>query len=306
MALDMRPLYLRAQWSTAYINDLPDSAFLLITPGGTKTGGKTDGAHRFFPVYGSDGKLDDAHLANALARIPQAANLTADQRAAAMGDAKKLAAAHPTMTGPAGTYGGSAGSGRSKAPAPAEWAVMQYRTFEVEFRSDGDGRTLHGRAVPFGTVAAVPVLGRERFLAGAFARQISGGNVGAVKLHATHSQRSSDLPIGKTVQLVERQDGLYGAWRMYDTPRGEEALQLVRTGEITGLSVGFKPVDAPRKAADGVYEQHSAHLDHVALTNEPAYAGAQITAVRSVEHPIGGYRTDLLRARGLLDRVLSG
>jgi HK97 family phage prohead protease len=289
-----------AVWSTAYVNDLPDSAFLVILPGGTKTGGRTDGAHRAFPVYDADGKLDEPHLANALARI-EGSTLTADQRATAMTKAKELAK-RTNVSGGKGEYTGSAGSGRAAGPV-----AVQTRTFDMalELRADGDGRTLHGRAVPYDQTAALGNGTRERFVMGAFARQIAAGQLGQVKLHATHEQRTSDLPIGKTVHLAEQPDGLHGAWRLYDTPRGEEALHLVRTGEVTGLSIGFKALDG-RKGADGTWEQVVAHLDHVALTGEPVYAGAQVTAVRSVEHPIGGYRTDLIRARHLLDRVLSG
>ncbi len=63
-----------AEWTTAYINQLPDSAFLYIAPGGTKDEeGKTvPRSLRFFPVKDADGKVDVAHLRNALARIPQA------------------------------------------------------------------------------------------------------------------------------------------------------------------------------------------------------------------------------------------
>jgi len=63
-----------AVWSTAFINDLPDSAFLHIKPGGSKDGeGKTVPRDlRMFPVRGKDGKIDLPHLRNALARIPQA------------------------------------------------------------------------------------------------------------------------------------------------------------------------------------------------------------------------------------------
>jgi hypothetical protein len=292
-----------AEWSTAYVNDLPDSAFLLIAPGGTKTGGRTDGAHRFFPVYDADGKLDEPHLANALARIPQASKLTPAQRATAMGKAKDLAR-RTNVSGPKGEYSGKAGSGRSTKPVE-----MLTRSFQVvmELRSDGDGRTVHGRAVPYDQTAEIGGGGRERFVMGAFARQISAGNVGAVKLHSSHSSRlSGEFPVGKTVHLSEQPDGLHGAWQIYDTARGDEALQLVRTGEVTGLSIGFKASpDGTRRGTDGAYERYAAHLDHVVLTGEPAYAGAQVTAIRSAGHPIGGYRTELIRARHIIDQVLS-
>jgi hypothetical protein len=112
--------------------------------------------------------------------------------------------------------------------------------------------------------------------------------------------------VGKTVHLAEQPDGLHGAWRMYDTPAGDEALHMVRTGEVTGLSIGFKAVDGgTRKAADGAYEQRAAHLDHVVLTGEPAYSGAQVTAIRTAFHPIAGYQAELHRAQLVLERVRS-
>jgi hypothetical protein len=64
---------LKAVWTAAYINALPDSAFLHIEPGGTKDGdGKTvPRALRHFPYKDAGGNVDLPHLRNALARIPQ-------------------------------------------------------------------------------------------------------------------------------------------------------------------------------------------------------------------------------------------
>jgi HK97 family phage prohead protease len=306
VANEQMGMQVRDVWTTAYVNDLPDSSFLYIAPGGTKKNGKTDGAHRYFPVKDAAGKVDAAHLRNALAQIPKASTLSADVRAKCMQMAKDMAEAHPTVGGPAGTYAGSAGSGRDRMPA--EVMGLQTRRFDLvmELRADGDGRTLIGRAVPYGQTAEIPG-GTERFVMGAFSRQIAGGQVHAVKLHASHSQRlDGGFAIGKTVALSEQQDGLHGAWQLYDTARGDEALHLVKTGEVSGLSIGFKALDGgTRRGRDGAYERHAAHLDHVVLTTEPAYAGAQVMAVRGPARPVAAYRTDLLRARRILDRVTS-
>jgi len=63
----------RATWSTAMMNDLPDSAFAYIEPGGKKDeeGKTTPRSLRHFPHHDDAGKLDEAHVRNALARIPQ-------------------------------------------------------------------------------------------------------------------------------------------------------------------------------------------------------------------------------------------
>lgn len=67
-------LAVAAKWTRKYINDLPDSAFLYIEPGGTKDeDGKTKPRDlRHFPYKDADGNIDHAHLVNAIQRIPQA------------------------------------------------------------------------------------------------------------------------------------------------------------------------------------------------------------------------------------------
>src|SRR5574340_347955 len=57
----------KAEMSAADQNDLPDSAFAYIDPGGSKdSGGKTTPRSlRHFPIH------DAAHVRNALARAPQ-------------------------------------------------------------------------------------------------------------------------------------------------------------------------------------------------------------------------------------------
>jgi len=57
----------RAQMSAAEINDLPDSAFAYIEPGGAKDeqGKTTPRSLRHFPIH------DEAHVRNALTRAPQ-------------------------------------------------------------------------------------------------------------------------------------------------------------------------------------------------------------------------------------------
>lgn len=63
----------KAEWSTAFVNDLPDSSFLYISPGGQKDeAGKTvPRSNRHFPYKDAEGKIDIPHLRNAIARIPQ-------------------------------------------------------------------------------------------------------------------------------------------------------------------------------------------------------------------------------------------
>ena len=72
---NQRPFFeiLKAEWSTAYVNDLPDSAFLYVESGGSKDadGKTTPRTLRHFPYRDAAGNVDLPHLRNALARAPQ-------------------------------------------------------------------------------------------------------------------------------------------------------------------------------------------------------------------------------------------
>lgn len=86
----------KAVWSTAYINKLPDGAFLYVESGGKKdTDGKTvPRGLRHFPYKDDQGKIDLPHLRNAVARIPQAKipGMTADGLKRLQEKAQKLLA----------------------------------------------------------------------------------------------------------------------------------------------------------------------------------------------------------------------
>ncbi len=63
----------KAEWTAAYVNNLPDSAFAVILPGGEKDsdGKTTPRSLRKLPHHAASGKLDMAHLRNAMSREPQ-------------------------------------------------------------------------------------------------------------------------------------------------------------------------------------------------------------------------------------------
>jgi hypothetical protein len=88
----------KAEWTAAQINELPDSAFAVIEPGGEKDdSGKTvPRSLRHLPFKGPDGKIDLAHLRNALSRLPQT-DLSAELKAKAR--AKLQAAAREAGVG---------------------------------------------------------------------------------------------------------------------------------------------------------------------------------------------------------------
>lgn len=83
----------KAEWTTAYINSLPDSAFAVIEPGGKKDGeGRTTPRSlRHLPHHDADGAIDMPHLRNAMARMNQ--TMPAEMRGRAAAHLKRHASA---------------------------------------------------------------------------------------------------------------------------------------------------------------------------------------------------------------------
>jgi hypothetical protein len=83
----------KATWSTAYMDDLPDSAFLYVEGGGSKdsSGKTTPRSLRHFPYKDVNGKVDIAHLRDAIGRIPQS-SLSASLKEKLQQRAEKLLA----------------------------------------------------------------------------------------------------------------------------------------------------------------------------------------------------------------------
>jgi uncharacterized protein len=152
----------------------------------------------------------------------------------------------------------------------------------LALRDGGDNRTLVGAFLPWGVPAQVVDQGRlvtETFERGALA----GHEPARIPLTATHPKDSGSLPIGVTVELEERADAAWGAWRVSATMLGDEVLALARDGVPLGLSVGFMEVPGgSRWSPDRKRVTRTrAALDHVAVVRVPAYAGAGVVGVRS-------------------------
>ena len=129
--------------AAADANNLPDSDFAFISPGGKKdsSGRTVPRSLRHFPIH------DAAHIRNALARLPQSGLSPADQAAAL----KKIRSAAK-----------KAGVEVSDGSDNAQRARVDYfRTYDLEdihiVRSaqGGDGRTVEAYAAVFNTAAEI-------------------------------------------------------------------------------------------------------------------------------------------------------
>lgn len=258
----------RAVWSTAYINDLPDSAFLYIEPGGEKDdeGKTTPRSLRHFPVHDASGKLDMPHLRNALSRIPQS-DLPADvkDRVAAM--AQKML---DQTTG-----------GRGKAEAEFEIRGTDlWPEADLELRASGDGLTLDGYAALYET-PSLPIPGGPRgpfvetIRSGAFSRTLARNP--DVTLRYQHNLTT--LPLARTrsgtLAITEDGRGLAVHADLPDNEIGRPVRDAIRRGDISGMSFRFRvPSPAGEKWSDGYSKRELLDVaigSEVSVVDFPAY-----------------------------------
>lgn len=175
------------------------------------------------------------------------------------------------------------------------------RAFPATFEL-GDGRTVIGRCVPYGVSATVadppefvPYL--ERFAPGAFRKAAQAGGHW-IELRHEHGEGILDR-IGRARSLRDEPDGLYGEFEVLPGEPGNQALELVRAGILSGMSISAK-VDRSQTLEDGTVERIKATLRHVGLTSTPAYAGAEVLAMRTASSSATARiraETDRLRLR---------
>lgn len=161
-----------------------------------------------------------------------------------------------------------------------------YRAFQpdLQVRSRGDGRTVYGIAVPWGTPQKINQRLTEQFASGAFDHQLRAAN--RVKFSREHVTLGGTL-IGALTDMRNDAAGLYVEARVSKTPIGDETLELVRDGALDQLSIGF--VQPRTRRVDGtVTEVTRANLTEVAVVLSGAYAdSAAVAGVRSHGDPDG-------------------
>jgi HK97 family phage prohead protease len=267
----------RAEMKAAAINDLPDSAFAYVEPGGSKDDqGKTvPRSKRHFPIH------DAAHVRNALARAPQSP----------YGDVampKIRAAAKRLGVG----VSDDEDAGRS-AMFDRSWDLD-----DVIIRSGGDGRTVEAYAAVFDN--AQEITDRhghymEEIDRTAFNRTLSHGidRLGVyyhhgMTIHGTPSDLGS-VPVGRAVEVRPDKRGLLTVTRYNRSDLADAVLESIRNGDIRGYSfrgriIRSNPSRPPRIRPGGklpMWRHLELGLTEYGPTPSPAYAGAGILAVRS-------------------------
>jgi HK97 family phage prohead protease len=142
-----------------------------------------------------------------------------------------------------------------------------------ETPADGIAATLDGIAVPYGSEIDLGGV-REVFAAGAF----DPAEVIGRPLCWRH-----DEPIGKITDARNEDGGLIVTAEIADTTLGRDASALVRSGAVSGLSVGFEPVEDSWDRGKTIVTRAKARLRELSLTHLPAYAQAGVSVIREEE-----------------------
>jgi phage head maturation protease len=290
-----------AQMTAASINDLPDSAFAYIEPGGEKDDqGKTvPRSKRHFPIH------DAAHVRNALARAPQS---------------PFGAKAMPKIKAAAKKFGIGDDEERSEHLLVDRRAYL--RSFPLEdarIRSGGDGRTVEAYAAVFDVATEIhdkdghysEVIDRTAFNKAISDAAPNGSRTGwrvgvfynhGRTLYGTPSERGS-MPVGTPLEIKADTRGVFTVTRYHRTELADEALEGIREGSLpgysfqgqflrstaidhTGKSLARVPRGGFRAHTDGrlvTVRRMESSLREYGPTPFPAYELAEVVGVRA-EH----------------------
>jgi HK97 family phage prohead protease len=161
-------------------------------------------------------------------------------------------------------------------------------TFALEIREAkalDDGRhVIEALCVPWNTPTMLtPHRGGEVFARGAFGELIANPQAWPkVRLTDSHLDSALRRPVAKGLEFRDDPRGLAGTFQFFNTPTGREAWENVVENTYGGVSVGFIATDEGKR--DGMREVRTARLHHVSLVDEPAYADAQVVAMRAAQH----------------------
>jgi uncharacterized protein len=254
-------------------DNLPDSAFGYIEPGGKKVNGKTvPGSKRHFPIH------DAAHVRNALARIGQGARFGDQAKAKVLAAAKRFGIEHDEA---------SSGTGRSYESMFPE---IRFLADVPEIRSIGDGQPQHitGYAAAFGKLSRRLGGFVERVMPGAFdatLRAIENGDQGVNMV--CRFNHKDDMLLGTTqagtLQLEVDERGLH--YDVLPPKHRADVLELVQRGDVRYSSFAFRCLNPGEDDTWGVTDYgfpmrslHRVEALDVAPVTDPAYRDTSAVA----------------------------
>lgn len=151
---------------------------------------------------------------------------------------------------------------------------MQHSTHRFEVKTASVEGVIAGYASVFNVVDRQ----RDAVLKGAFLESLK-KPLSDIKLLWQHQWQE---PIGVIEQLFEDANGLYMQARLQlDVARAREALSLVQSGAVNGLSIGYQPISHQVDADTGVRKLKQVDLFEISLVTLPANPQARISVSKS-------------------------
>lgn len=142
----------------------------------------------------------------------------------------------------------------------------------AEIKASAEG-VIEGYGSVFGNVDSYG----DIVVAGAFADTLKSGRAPAMLW-----QHNPDEPIGVWTEVREDKRGLVVTGQLaLGTQRGREALELIRMGALSGLSIGFSTVRSSFDEQTGVRSLLELDLWEVSPVTFPANEAARITSAKS-------------------------
>ncbi len=169
-------------------------------------------------------------------------------------------------------------------------------TLDAQFKfsaTEGDEREVTGYGAVFGNVDSYG----DVIAPGAFAKSLAAIKAGDKSMPAMLlSHNPEALPVGVWTEMAEDGHGLRVKGKLLDTTQGMDTYKALKAGAITGLSIGFRPVEYAlrSKPDDPRRTLKSVDLLEVSVVGFPANDKArvlsvkadEITTIRDLEHAL--------------------
>lgn len=180
---------------------------------------------------------------------------------------------------------------------------LSYKSGGVAIAAGGEhskeGWEIIGYASTFNNVDS----GNDRVIPGAFRDSL----VARPSVPVLWSHRYEEPPLAKTDVLQETPDGLLFSARVLPTRLGADLARLVAGGVVSGVSIGYNALHAPREQS-GVRRLEKVDLFEISLTtfpmNEKALLISSAPARKIIEDALTVARIERLLAGGVSFRHL--
>ncbi|MBB5703714.1 hypothetical protein FHS76_003624 [Ochrobactrum daejeonense] len=156
---------------------------------------------------------------------------------------------------------------------------------------------LDGSFSGYASVFGMPDLGNDVIERGAFARSLGRRRASGVRMLWQHDAAE---PIGVWTAIREDARGLYVEGRLAKgVARARDALELMRSGGLDGLSIGFRTVRARKDARTGLRHIVEADLWEISIVTFPMLPEARVSSVKAGLPTIREFERWLTRDAGL-------